>query len=272
MFRVEDIRGYDDHMIAYKVVEKKYIDNLVNQGQIYFGLLEDYRKMEQENKCQIGDCHEAALTNYICEYVEIDGQYVEIHGPNAGNNIRINANQCAFCFYMVGLKSYIKGADEKYRFCISGTDLEKICIDKGGIENCAIIIFDCDVIEKIYNELKNRKLLFRSHKIIYDDFNYVPKCNINTELFQLECCFHKQKKYAYQNEYRIAALNNKKKPIDDLFIKVEENDFQVVELKDGHDFCCCVEVNAHKISEKEVLVNFCFEHSLRAVKTNETEI
>lgn len=164
MFDIQNIKGTGDHIIAYKIIEKKYIDNIVNRGQIYFGLLENYRRMEQQDKREIGDFFEAALTNYIAEYIMIDGSYEEIHGPNVGNHIRINANQCAFCFYMVGLKSYNKGIDDKYRFRIPCSDLKKMCSDKGGIENCAIVIFDSVSIAKIYKSLKDRGLPYRGGK------------------------------------------------------------------------------------------------------------
>lgn len=270
MFKIQNIKGTGDHIVAYKIIEKKYIDNMVNRGQIYFGLLEDYRRMEQYGKHEIGDYYEAALTNNIYEYILIDGSYEEFHGPNVGNHIRINANQCAFCFYMVGLKSYNKGIDGRYRFRIPCSDLEKMCNDKGGIENCAIVIFDRASIKKIYKRLKSMGLLYRGGKIIYDDLNYIPE-NTDTwsSKYALECCFHKQKQYTYQNEFRIAVLNREKKPIDDLFIEVEEKEFQVLTLKEGCDFCSCIAVKPNKKSEKIVEVSFHIEHTLKAT-TNET--
>lgn len=271
MFRIQDIKGTGDHIIAYKIIEKQYIDNVVNRGQIFFGLLDDYRRMEEDGKHEIGDFHEAALTNYIYEYIEIDGSYEEIHGPNAGNNIRMNANQCAFCFYMIGLKSYDNGSDGRYRFCIPYSELKKICKDKGGIENCAIIVFDRDTITKIYNSLKVRGLPYAGGKIIYDDFNYIPEhTDIHSWQYALECCFHKQKQYAYQNEFRIVALNDKKEPIKDLLIDVAENEIQVLNLKDGCNFCSCIEVTSNKVSERIVKVRFNIEHTLEAVNINET--
>lgn len=264
MFRIEDIKGNNDCIIAYKIVEKQYVDSIVNRGQIYFGLLEDYRRMEAEGKDSIGDRCEASLTSQIMECIgDSKGNYIEIHGPNAGCNIRINANQCAFCCYMVGLKSFEKGTDGKYRLRISYSDLKRICEDKGGVEKCSIIIFDLNQIIKMYDSLKEKRLPYAGYKIMYDDYDYIPQNkDIKSPGYALECCFHKQKKYAYQKEFRIAALNTDQKPIDDLFIAVEENDFQVAELKDGYDFCCCVEVQAREISPKVVEVELNFEHTL----------
>lgn len=264
MFRIEDIKGNNDCIIAYKIVEKQYVDSIVNRGQIYFGLLKDYRRMEAEGKDSIGDRYEASLTTQIMECIgDSQGNYTEIHGSNAGCNIRINANQCAFCCYMVGLKSFEKGVDGKYRLRIPYSDLKRICEDKGGVEKCSIIIFDTRQISKICDSLKRRKLWHDRGKIIYDDYDYIPKNkDIKSPDYALECCFHKQKKYAYQKEFRIAALNTDKKPIDDLFIAVEENDFQVAELKDGYDFCCCVEVQAREIYPRVVEVELNFEHTL----------
>lgn len=49
MFNLKDIRDREDAFLFYKVIEKQYVKSLVEQGNIYFGLLEDYRKMEQQN-------------------------------------------------------------------------------------------------------------------------------------------------------------------------------------------------------------------------------
>lgn len=264
MFRIEDIKGNNDCIIAYKIVEKQYVDSIVNRGQIYFGLLENYRRMAQEGKDSIGDRYEASLTTKIMVCIgDSKGNYKEIHGPNAGCNIQIDKNQCAFCCYVVGLKSFDKGTDGKYRLRIPYSDLKRICEDKGGIEKCSIIIFDLNQIIKIYDSLKEKRLRYAGYKIMYDDYDYIPQNkDIKSPGYALECCFHKQKKYAYQKEFRIAALNTDKKPIDDLFIAVEENDFQVAELKDGYDFCCCVEVQAREISPRVVEAELNFEHTL----------
>lgn len=271
MFDVQDINGNDDLIIAYKIVEKEYVDRIVNLGHIFFSLVENYRRMEQQDKHEIGDRYEAGLTNYISEYIKLDGKYVEIHGPNVGNNARINANQCAFCFYMVGLKSYDCGVDGKYRFRIPYSDLKKICKDKGGIGNCAIIVFDSNTITKIYDSLKSRGFLYEGGKVIYDDFNYIPKYkDIDSWQYALECCFHKLNCYSYQNEFRIVALNDERRPIADLFIDVDENEIQVLELKDGCDFCSCIEMEAKMISDKIVGVSLHIEHSLETVTTDET--
>lgn len=266
MFRIQDIKNGEDYIVAFKVIEKQYIDNIVNQGQFYFSLIEDYRKMEGEGNQEIGDRYEASLTTRISEYIKIGGNYEEIHGPNAGNNIRINANQCAFCFYMIGLNSYDNEADNKYRFCIPYSELKNICKDKGGIENCAIIIFDRNTIKKIYSGLKAKGFFFKGSEVVYDDFNYIPENpDVNSWQYALECCFHKRKKHAYQNEFRIVALNDKKEPISDLFIEVGENEIQVIDLKDYCNFCSYIEVTASEVSNNITGVYFSIGHSLEPV-------
>ena len=264
MFNVDDISGIGDHILAYKIVEKKYAENIVNRGQIYFGLLENYRRMENISGNSIGDRYEASLSTMIAEYIKIDGKYVEIHGPTAGCNARINANQCAFCFYMVGLKSFDKCTDRRYTYTISSSDLEVLCQDKGGVENCAIITFDVDTIGKIYGELKRRNLHFRGNKIIYDK----PQNQISSWQYAIECAFHKMKSYSYQNEFRIVALNTVKQPIDDLFIDVTPNDFQVLPLKSGYDFCSNIELQVSPIDDRIVGVYFTFSQNLQTDGNN----
>ena len=65
-------------------------------------------------------------------------KFEEIHGHKTGNNIRINANQCAFCCYGIGLKRFGKESETKYIHEIPESLLTELCRDKGGVENCAI--------------------------------------------------------------------------------------------------------------------------------------
>lgn len=262
MFRVEDIIDGGDYVFAYKIVEKKYVDSITKNGQIYFGLLENYRKMERDNMTAVGDRTEASLTKLVWEYINVDGEYIEIHGPNAGYNARINANQCAFCFYMVGLKKYCRETENTYRHILRQKDLETICADKGGVENCAILIFDVGVVQKIYTELRKRELHFAGKHIEYDDHSYVPQHDISSLDYALECSFHKGSGYSYQNEFRIAALNTVKEPISDLYINIEPSDFDVIELKSGCDFHSCVKVHAERQAPNMVSVCFHCENYL----------
>lgn len=270
MFKIEDIRGTGDYILAYKIIENQYIENFLDRGQIYFGLLQDYRKMENEDKRDIGDSNEAALTNQVLQYVDMNGEWEEIHGPNVGNTVRINANQCAFCFYMVGLKSFDKQEENKYRFLIDYSTLEKFCADKGGVANCSIIIFWADTIQGIYNALKERNFPYAGGKIMYDNLDYQPQYDIGSWQYALECCFHKRKKYSYQNEFRIVALNTQNSAIDDLFVESIKQDIQVLALKPRCDFQCDVDIHAEKVADKMMGVSFSFTHSLKMVMDNET--
>lgn len=263
--RIQDSGHFDDFIFAYKIVEKAYVQNIVEHGQIYFGLLRNYRKMEQESKSAVGDAGEATVTKQVREYLKVNGEYVEIHGPNAGYNCRVNANQCAFCLYSDGLKSFEKLSKNKYQYTIPYSVIDAICKDKGGVENCAIIIFDINLIRKIYDALRERKLQFLGQKVIYDDFDYIPvNKEIGSSKYALECCFHKEKRYAYQKEFRIAVLNTEDNPINDLFIPVAPNDFQVMGLANGFEFQCLVEITA-EATGNIAQVRFNCTHALKAV-------
>ncbi len=37
--RIQDSGHFDDFLFAYKIVEKTYIQSIVERGQIYFGIL-----------------------------------------------------------------------------------------------------------------------------------------------------------------------------------------------------------------------------------------
>ncbi|MBQ9414765.1 MAG: hypothetical protein IJU16_06545 [Clostridia bacterium] len=106
MFELKDIQDNNDQFLFFRIVEKRYADKLVKEGQIRFGLLEKYREQGRKDMEEIGDRYEACLTTQVAEYIKIDGEYHEIHGPKAGYNMRINANQCVFCCYYAGLKDF----------------------------------------------------------------------------------------------------------------------------------------------------------------------
>lgn len=270
MFNLKDIRDREDAFLFYKVIEKQYVKSLTEQGEIYFGLLEKYREMEQQNMKEVGDRREASLTTLVREYINIDGKYCEIHGPNAGYNIRINANQCAFCCYYAGLKNFTQLGENRYQLVLSASDIATICADKGGEENCAIAIFDSKVIHKIYDVLKNRHFPYAGQKVTYDDYAYRPKHDIHSPEYAIECTFHKSKKYAYQKEFRIAALNYERAPISDLFIHVDDKDFDVIELKKGHNLKCNIEFDAQNVDERKVAVHFKIRLSLEEELSHET--
>lgn len=48
MFRVDDIKGNNDFVVFFKIIEKKYIKNFQKDGQVYFGLLEKWRKTDNK--------------------------------------------------------------------------------------------------------------------------------------------------------------------------------------------------------------------------------
>ncbi len=250
MFKVENIKENNDYVVFFKIIEKEYIKNFQKDGQVYFGLLKNYRKKENDGQGEIGDSFEAGLTEKVQEYLKTpDGEFIEIHGPNAGNNIRINANQCAFCFYALGLKCFDKKSETMFIHKIPTILLEKLCKDKGGIENCAIMIFDDKFIHRIIDEIKKRNLYYMSKKVSYDNYDYIPQFDIHSTEYALECCFHKRTKYEYQNEFRIVALNTKDEPLTDLRVNVAPNQLQFIELKNNRDFICEINLTPHEIGK-----------------------
>ena len=62
MFKVENIKENNDFVVFFKIIEKKFIKNFQQDGQVYFGLLKDYRKMEEDGAQEVGDSYEASLT------------------------------------------------------------------------------------------------------------------------------------------------------------------------------------------------------------------
>ena len=249
MFNIANIKGNDDYIIFFKIIEKQFVGKLVKDGQVFLNLLSTYRTMENiECKKSIGDKCEGLLTKKVNEYVEVEGEYHQIHGSDSGYNITINENQCAFCCYAVGLKNFASEDNQNYHHRIPYSTIERVCKDKGGVNNCVILAFDIDVIDKICNALYG-KMSFRRGTVIYDDFDYIPENDIDSIKYALECCFHKGTEYEYQNEFRIAVINNTNAAIDTLYINVEEKDFDIIELKENCDFNCSVNVVSKRIED-----------------------
>lgn len=247
MFRIDNIKGNNDLVIFFKIIKKEFIKSFQKDGQVYFSLLEDFRTMEKNGQQNIGDSYEASLTKKVQIYISVaDSEYEEVHGYNTGSNLIINANQCVFCFYGLGMKCFDKESETKFSHVISSDLLEDICNDKGGIENCAIMIFDDKFVHSIIDEIKNKKLSFMSKKVSYDDYDYIPEFDIHSKEYSLECCFHKREKYKYQNEFRIAVLNNENAPISDLYVNVESEQLQFLELQKGYDFKCEINIDAYE--------------------------
>ena len=270
MFNISDIKGTDDYLIFFKIIEKDYLQKLVKDGQVYFSMLSTIREMEQkEGKSSIGDKNECLLTKKIQEYIVYEGEYYQIHGEDSGYNVKINSNQCVFCSYAVGLKSFVSEDNQNYYHKVPYSTIRDICKDKNGIENCVILAFDINIINRICNALRDN-FSFSKGSIIYDDFDYIPRNDINSEKYALECCFHKESKYEYQKEFRIAAINHTKHSIDNLYIDVTENDFTIMELKENCDFCCYVKMDTERIEDyngkEQQKVQFSFSFDFETIK------
>ena len=170
MFNVSDIKGKDDYLIFFKIIEKEHLHKLIRDGQIYFSLLSTIRKMEKEQgKSSVGDKNECLLTKEVYEYIGYEGEYHEIHGPTSGYNAKINYNQCAFYSYAVGLKEFVSDDNHNYYHKIPYSTIENICKDKNGIDNCVMVVFDRDIVDRILGELYGHYSYY-SGPVIYDDF------------------------------------------------------------------------------------------------------
>ena len=101
---------------------------------------------------------------------------------------------------------------------------------------------------------------------------YIPQYDINSLPYALECTFHKQKRYDYQKEFRITVINDRREAIEDIFIPVEEKDFNVIELQKDHGLKCEIHVVPDFIEEKTVIADFKIKLSLEKEIPNETSI
>lgn len=243
-FDVKHIKDKNGYLVFFKIIENEYVDSLTKNGQIYFSLLSTYREMEKQGKTAIGDKAECSLTHKISEYIIFEDEAYEIHGKNSGYNVRIENNQCAFCFYALEMKDYDKIDENKIRHVIPHSVLEKMCKDKGGVSNCSIVVFDDQVIHKIYSALCKKQIKHGGKSVEYDNFDYIPKYDINSVQYSVEAAFHKLENYSYQHEFRIVAINHCSEPINDLYIDVVENDFGVVKLRENMDFYNEITYNA----------------------------
>lgn len=266
-FDVKHIKDKNGYLMFFKIIENKYIDSLTSNGQIYFSLLSAYREMEKEGKTAIGDKTECSLTHKVSEYIICDGETYEIHGKTSGYNARVENNQCAFCFYALEMKDYDRIAENKLRHVIPYAILEKICKDKGGVSNCSISIFDDQVIHKIYSALCKKQIKYAGQHVEYDNFDYVPKHDINSVEYSIEAAFHKLENYSYQHEFRIVAINHCHEPIIDLYIDVEKNNFNVIKLRKNMDFYSEITYNVVQEKEKYESIEFTTSSFLKDISS-----
>ena len=220
-----------------KLVEKEFVKNILNDGQIYFNLISNYRDLQNnQNKNAVGDKTECQLTTKISLFIEDHSGKCRAFHSKQGSKAFINSNQCAFCLYAVTPQMFKPIGKNNQNI-----DENELCLDKvmfkkftdtimSDKKDGSFIIFRKNVIDKIVEELKKRNLSYGYGLVAYDNFDYIPEYEINSQKYILECCFHKLEKYSYQNEYRIVALNTKKSPIDDLYITLEKEDFTLIDL------------------------------------------
>ena len=59
--------------------------------------------------------------------------------------------------------------------------------------------------------------------------------------------FPQKKKYNYQNEFRIVALNAIDEPLTNLYVDIAPNQLQFLELRNAYDFICKIDLKAQEI-------------------------
>ena len=249
-----DLRDFKtiDYIALFKIIENEYAEKTAKEGQMYFNTLSYFRTAATEKGRQaVGDATEACLTHKVEEYIVFEDEMYQIHGKSSGYNVRISNNQCVYCLYAVEKEKFKEISENKYRYIIPYSTLSEICADKGGIENCSIIAFSEKILYKLQHQLTKRNFSHAGGKISYDDFEYVPKHDINSFEYSLESAFHKEKKYSYQNEFRIVTINSVNSPIDKLTLSLSSNDFCVIPLKDKSNFCCDVDIDIVRQEGKE---------------------
>ena len=75
--------------------------------------------------------------------------------------------------------------------------------------------------------------------------------------------------YSYQHEFRIVAINHCHEPINDLYIDVEKNDFNVIKLRKNMDFYSEITYNVVQEKEKYASIEFTTSSFLKDISGRE---
>lgn len=206
--------------LLMKITKEQYAEDILS-GKLYMNSLRYFRELEQEG---VGDEQEGALCIGATGDLLYKGQIIA-----KVKNLRAYYDFPVFCALSVPLNQV---GESDYAFLIPQKMLREFMYDRTS-KYTAVLINRCDFEERLEKALVQYKIMGCLGKVQYSD-KIIPYSSEE----KLKVAFCKRKKFAYQNEWRIALDF----PVEDRF---------VLDVGDISDIACKVPIDN---SEQEMKI------------------
>lgn len=202
-------------MVLVKVAKAEYIDDLVNNGNLYLSLASSFRDTDHYGYDKV-DTREGLVSMYdqicICSYekiIPID-RVLEVVS---------NGNDCIHSFKYIDTNQghhYIYDATGKRTKLILGDyAFFHGLIGEESLSKYKILIIKNvpDFLNRVEKAIRNLRLNAVLGKIAYDDHYFRSKYSLFSDEYAWETYFHKDRRFYTQSEYRILVQNTEKKDL-----------------------------------------------------------
>jgi len=241
-------KGYTKPTLLLRVDSKERIESICLEGHIFMRMVNKYHTKANENPNEsISDFYDGKGSKNIHRHLLLDinnDGNVKSYFIGTGKDSFTRANQCIFSMIGVRPRSLKKIRDNEYRWTLPWSVIEGLLGERKACECAILIIWDTSIfVERWKAEIEKRGLSAMWGFVEYDDLDFKPKHDTNTQMYALECCFHKEMKFARQQEYRFAACANESEDIKDLRLgELDKNTYQACLIDKGKDLVIKIEV------------------------------
>ena len=210
------------HLLIKIFNKESYADAFLKKGQLYCNSLEYFRKLESNDGR--GDNLEGAVfiyqpkdispieilkpnTNEVLATIKQN----ELRGPVIGHNNNLDFFNL-YCMYAVHIQNFEKAYETEEEKNKIINELNKMYEKAKNLDDEMLSFGDYSVVIFRVSEFINRVKKIAGINLIYHNLvDYYDATNFSGEFTTLQAIFKKDKKYAYQQEYRfLFDFNNKK--------------------------------------------------------------
>lgn len=222
-----------------KIGKKEFQHHIYDDGQFYMTPSKYfYTKAQEDKDSMVFDLHESSFPrNTVFTIGEESLTPFDVE-DDYSTAINLGINTCIFCCYAI-MENQVKTEAGKTYFTVP-KELIKSFVGEQPPRDFEIIVLKTpsDILQRIVSCATNLNLPIAVNRVCYDDHDFDCSLSLLSEdinKFALELCFHKCKKYASQNEFRIAIVNSLDAAREDIKIgqlsSVEYSKFEIISLE-----------------------------------------
>jgi len=182
-------------LFLIKFGKKKYLERLLNKGEVYFKNSKEFNKIKKSNNEQ-GDENEGAIWIKNLKDVQLTlnhSEFGEIKFKSAPNKLvkltQYNHNYLTCSFYTVTNKDFVQ------------SNLFEVDEKMSELGDYALIIpKPKELIDSVFEYANREKIQLAAKKVEYEDLSLDGRIEINP--------FIKKKEHSYQKEYRMVLKNS----------------------------------------------------------------